>query len=86
MHRMRGAVLRSEHHPNRVPEVWCVFPGARDDDASALSASTASAPARSAPQGRADLAEPDTLIEELDEDDADVSELVGEKDAKKEDT
>ena len=31
-------------------------------------------------------AEPDTLIEELDEDDADVSELVGEKDAKKEDT
>ena len=31
-------------------------------------------------------AEPDTLIEELDEDDAEVSEIVGEKDADKEET
>ena len=30
--------------------------------------------------------EPDTLIEELDEDDADLSEIVGEKDEDKEDT
>jgi uncharacterized protein (TIGR02300 family) len=29
---------------------------------------------------------PDTLIEELDEDDTDVSEIVGERDADKEDT
>jgi hypothetical protein len=30
--------------------------------------------------------EPDTLIEELDEDDADLSEIVGEKDEDKENT
>jgi hypothetical protein len=79
---VRRKVLRPEHDPDRLPKVWCALQDRRDKDRPALKSAGGSAAARSctSKEGATSPEPKDILIEELDEEDTDVSEIIAGKD------
>jgi hypothetical protein len=82
MRRVRCKVLRSEHHPITSPRCGASFQVIETKTASR----SVQRPAARQPEAAPRKTEPtspeptETLIEEVDEDDADVSEIIGERD------